>query len=140
VTGRLSKGFRAAILLSIAIVLLTGGCGHLRSTPEDAIPAFDQALFTLIGKQVTIRGKFSLWGKFGPYVWRYNQQVYLVNRSSTFTWGEPYSQMEGKLVEATGTLRFYYAPPDIPTDRTVARAPDFFYFEAETAQLRLISH
>jgi hypothetical protein len=140
VTARLSKGLHAATFLSIAIVLLTGGCGHPRSAPEDEIPASDQALLTLIGKQVTIRGKFSLWGKFGPYVLRGNQEVYLVNISSTFTWGEPYSQMEGKFVAVTGTLRFYKEPPFVPTDRAVAHAFDHYYFEAETAQVQLISN
>jgi hypothetical protein len=106
VTGRLSKGLRAATFLSIAIVVLAGGCDHPRSTPEDATAASYEVLHTLIGKQVTIRGKFSLLGKFGPYVLLGNQQVvYLVPRGS-FTWGEPYSQMEGKLVAATGTSAF----------------------------------
>jgi len=116
VTGRLSKGLRAATFLSIAIVVLAGGCDHPRSTPEDATAASYELLHTLIGKQVTIRGKFSLWGKFGPYVLLGNQQVvYLVPRGS-FTWGEPYSEMEGKLVAATGTISFYHAPNAEPAD------------------------
>ncbi|HZS28871.1 MAG TPA: hypothetical protein VFB76_16710 [Candidatus Angelobacter sp.] len=139
-TDPLSKGLHAAILLSIATVLLMGGCGHPRSTPEDSIPDSDQALLTLIGKQITIRGKFSLKGKIGPYILVGNQEVYLVNLSSTFEWGEPYSEMEGKLVEVTGTLRFYHDPPADPTERgTKAHAYDYFYFEAETTQLQLIS-
>jgi hypothetical protein len=47
--------------------------------------------------------------------------------------------MEGKLVAATGTLSFYHAPNAEPADPAFARAPDYFYLEAETAQLRLIS-
>ena len=79
--GRLSKGLRAATFLSIAIVVLAGGCDHPRSTPEDATAASYEVLHTLIGKQVTIRGTFSLRGKFGPYVLLGNQQVvYLVPR------------------------------------------------------------
>jgi len=95
----------------------------------------------LIGKQITIRGKFSLNGVIGPYVLLDNQQeVYLVVRES-FTWGPPYAEMQGKVVEATGILKFYHRPDDAPrTDkqgRLVARSPDFFYFERETTQLRL---
>jgi hypothetical protein len=139
VTGRLSKGLLAATFLSIAIVVLAGGCNHPRSTPEDATAASYEVLHTLIGKQVTIRGKFSLWGKFGAYVLLDNQHgVYLVPRGS-FTWGKPYSEMEGKLVAATGTLRFYHSPDAKPTDRAIARAPDYYYLEAETAKLRLLS-
>jgi hypothetical protein len=136
VTGRLSKGWCAATFLSIAIVLLGDGCDHPRSTAEDATAASHEALHTLIGKQVTLRGTFSLYGKFGAYVLLGNRQVvYLVPKGS-FTWGEPYSEMDGKLVAATGTLRFYHTPN---ADPAVARAPDYFYLEAETAQLRLIS-
>ena len=138
-TGRLSKGLRAATFLSIAIVVLAGGCGHPHSRTEDVTAAFYEVLHTLIGKQVTVRGTFSLRGKFGPYVLLGNQQlVYLVPRGS-FTWGEPYPEMEGKLVTATGTLGFYHSPNAAPADQAIARAPDYFYLEAETAQLRLIS-
>jgi hypothetical protein len=130
---------RAAAFLSIAIVVLAGGCDHPRSAPEDATPVSYEVLHTLIGKQITIRGKFWLSGKFGAYVMLDNQKgVYLVPKGS-FTWGKPYSEMDGKLVAATGTLRFYHAPKAEPTDRAVARAPDYFYFEVETTQLRLIS-
>jgi hypothetical protein len=138
VTGRLSKGLRAAAFLSVAIVL-AGGCDHQRSAPEDVTTASNEVLHTLIGKQVTIRGTFSLRGKFGAYVLLANRQVvYLVSRGS-FTWGEPYSQMEGKLIAVTGTLNFYHSPNYRPAGRAVALAPDYFYFDVETAQLRLIS-
>ncbi|HEV3219644.1 MAG TPA: hypothetical protein VGZ48_07720 [Candidatus Acidoferrales bacterium] len=139
-TCRLSNGLRAAIFLSTAIAVLAGGCGHPRSTPVDPTAASYQVLHTLIGKQVTIRGTFSLRGKFGPYILLGNQQlVYLVPAEASFTWGEPYSEMEGKHVEATGTLNFYHAPNAEPADAAFSRAPDYFYFEAETAQLRIIS-
>jgi hypothetical protein len=142
VTGHLSEGLRAAAFLSITIVVLARGCDHPRSTPENATAASSEVSQALIGKQITIRGKFSLWGKFGGFVDLDNQQVvYIELRGpSTFTWGKPYSEMEGKLVEATGTLRFYHdaAPVDPNKAYAKARAVDHFYFEAETAQLRLI--
>jgi len=138
VTGPVSKGLRAATSLSIAIVVVLGGCEHSRSTPEEATAVSYEVLPTLIGKQVTVRGQFSLRGKFGPYVLLDNQKVvYLVSRGS-FTWGKPYTEMEGKLVAATGTLRFYQAPDAKPANPAVARAPDYFYLEAETAQVWLI--
>jgi hypothetical protein len=126
---------------AILIAFLCFSCS--RSAPEGASAASDevsQLSQALVGKQISIHGKFSLWGKFGAYVLLDDQQgVYLVPRGS-FTWGKPYSEMDGKLVAATGTLRFYHSPDAKPTDDTRARAPDYFYFEAETAQLRLISH
>jgi hypothetical protein len=139
VPGHISKGFRTAAFLSIAIVIPAGGCGHRSSTPENTTTDSYEVLHTLIGKHVTIRGKFSLRGKFGPYILLSNQQVvYLVPRGS-FTWGEPYSEMEGKLVAATGTLSFFHSPDSGSAGPAVAQAPDYFYFEAETAQLRLTS-
>ena len=142
-TGRLSKGLRAATFLPIAIVVLAGGCHHPSSTPEGVSAASDevsQLSQALVGKQITIHGKFSLLGKVGPYIVLDNRQVvYLENTKGSFTWGTPYSEMEGKLVAATGTLRFYHEPPAEPALRAVARVRDHFYFEAGTAQLRLIS-
>jgi len=100
---------------------------------------YDEVSQALVGKQITIRGKFSLWGKVGPYVVLNNQQQVYLYATGSFTWGKPYSEMEGKRVAATSTLRFYHEPPAKPADPHVARLRDFFYFEAETAQLRLIS-
>lgn len=109
------------------------------ATPENATAASNEVSQALVGKQITIRGKFSLLSKFGPYVVPENQQeVYLISKRS-FTWGKPYSEMDGKLVEATGTLRFHHARPVEPTNRPEAHAPDFFYFQMETTQVRLIN-
>jgi hypothetical protein len=139
VSGGLSKGLRAATFLWIAIGVLAGGCDRSRSTPEDTTAASVEELHTLTGMQVTVRGKFSLNGKFGACVFLDNQHVvYLVPKGS-FTWGEPYSEMEGKLVAVTGTLNFYHDANAEPAYPAIARPPDYFYFEAETAQLRLIS-
>jgi len=137
VTGRLSKGLRAAIFLSIAIVVLAGGCNHPRSTPEHNTSVFHEVSQTLVGRQITIRGKFSSLVKGDPYVVLDNlQEVYIGPRESALE--DTYSRMDGKLVEATGTLRFYHNPA--PVDETRQREPDHFYFEAGTTQLRLISH
>jgi hypothetical protein len=133
VTGHLSKGLCVAAFLSITVVALVGGCNHPRSTPEDAV-AVSQ---TLVGRQITIRGKFSSLVKGDPYVVLDNQQeVWIGPRESALE--GTYSRMDGKLVEATGTLRFSHAPA--PVDETRQREPDHFYFEAKTTQLRLISH
>jgi len=37
--------------------------------------------------------------------------------------------MDGKLVEATGTLRFSHNPARVDETRVVQREPDHFYFE-----------
>lgn len=124
----------------IWIAILCSSCS--RSTPEGATAASemrtaisDQVSHALIGKEITIRGKFSLGGKIGPYILLDNrQEVYLVPTGS-FIWGKPYSEMQGKLVTATGVLRFY---KDVPTpEQKIQHAPDHFYFEAETTQVQL---
>lgn len=129
---------RAAAFLSITIIVLGTGCEQSRSRLDATTAASYEDLHTLIGKQTTIRGKFSLNGKVGPYVLLSNQQVvYLVSRGS-FTWGKPYSEMEGKLVVAIGTLGFFHSPDVSPADEARARPPDYFYLEAETTQLELV--
>jgi len=126
---------------AILIALLCFPCSRSRPTQEGATAASDEVSEVsqaLVGKQITIHGKFSLRGKIGPYIVLNNRQlVYLVNTKGSFTWGKPFSEMEGKLVAATGTLRFYHAPPAKPAERAVQSAPDFFSFEVETTQLRL---
>ena len=135
-TGHVSKGLCAAAFLSITIVALAGGCNHPRSTPEDATAVSHEVSQTLVGRQITIRGKFASLVKGDPYVVLDNQQeVWIGPRESTLE--DTYSRMDGKLVEATGTLRFYHNPT--PVDETRQREPDHFYFEAGTTQLRLIS-
>lgn len=79
-------------------------------------------------------------GKIGPCVVLDNlQEIYLnAPKGRSFEWGKPYTEMDGKLIAATGTLRFYHAPDTKKSKRVVQVAPDFFYFEIETSQLRLI--
>lgn len=139
--GHFSKGFGLAAFLSITIVALAGGCNHpQRSTPEDTTAVSNEVSNALVGKQITIRGKYSTRGKFGACVLLDNHQVvYLVPMRSPM-WKEPYSEMEGKLVVATGTLRFYHDPNTTSGASTVARAVDHYYFEVENAQLQFISH
>jgi hypothetical protein len=136
VTGHLSKGLFTAAFLSIIVVALAGGCNHPHSTPEDATAVSHEVSQTLVGRQITIRGEFASRVKGDPYVVPDNQQeVWIGPRESTLE--DTYSRMDGKLVEATGTLRFYHNPA--PVDETRQREPDHFYFEAKTTQLRLVS-
>jgi hypothetical protein len=136
VTGYLLKNLRAAVLLWI-IFALAVGCRDHQPTPSEVAAPSGEVSQALIGKQITVHGKFSLLGKVGPYVTLDNRQaVYLVSKES-FAW-EPYSEMEGKRVAATGVLRFFHMPPS--TTDAEAHLVDHFYFEAETAQVRLDTH
>jgi hypothetical protein len=140
VTGHLSKGLFTAAFLSITVIALAGGCNHPHSTPEDATAVSHEVSQTLVGRQITIRGEFASRVKGDPYVVLDNQQeVYIGPRESTLE--DTYSRMDGKLVEATGTLRFSHnpAPVDETKQRAKQREPDHFYFEAKTTQLRLVS-
>jgi hypothetical protein len=130
------KSLHAAIFLSVAIVVIAAGCNHSRSTPEDTTVSHEVSQ-ALVGRQVTIRGKFSSQVKADPYVVLDNQQeVWIGPRESELE--DTYARLDGKLVEATGSLRFYHNPA--PVDETTQREPDHFYFEARTTQLRLVNH
>ena len=123
----------------IFAILVTVGCVHQSSTTKD-VSLSNEVSHAHVGKLITVRGKFSLRGVAGPFISLGNQQVvYIVPRGS-FTWGKQYSKMDGKLVEAEGTLKSFHSPNTEPADQSVAHPPDYFYFEAETAQLRLISN
>ena len=125
---------------AILITFLCFSCS--RSTPEGAPAVSDevsQVSQALVGKQITIHGKFSLSCKVGACIGLDNRQVVHLIPTGSFTWGKPYSEMDGKLVAATGILKFYHEPPAEPAGRAVQRVPDFLYFEVERVQLRLIS-
>lgn len=140
VTDHFFKPICAVAFLSLAIVAQTGSHNLSHPTPEGAtvISEVSQVSQALVGKRITIHGKFSLRGKVGPYVSLDNRQTVYLESKGSFTWGKPYSDMDGKLVEASGTLKFYHEPPAKPTDRAVARLFDHFYFEAKSTRVRLI--
>ena len=136
--GGLLKGLHAAIFLSIGIVVLAGGCNHARSTPEDTAAVSHEVSQALVGKQITIRGEFASVTKGDPYVVLDNEQeVWIGPRRSEEE--DLYSKMDGKLVEATGTLRFYRNPAPVHEIDPVQRQPDHYYFEAGTTRLRPIN-
>src|SRR5262249_10820525 len=121
VTGHFSKGLCVAAL-SITMVVLTGGCSHPRSNPEAAIAVSNEVWQALVGKQITIHGRFSLRCKLPVCVVLDNHQiVYLHTEPESITPGEPYSEMEDKRVAVTGILRFYHAPPATNGPSIVAR-------------------
>jgi hypothetical protein len=110
VTGHISRGFRSAAFLTITTIIPAGGCGHRSPKPQHGTTASYEELHPLIGKQVAIRGEFSLLGKFGPYVLFGKQQVVYLVHWGSFTWEKPHSEMDGKLVAATGILSFSHSP------------------------------
>lgn len=89
-----------------------------------------------LGENVTMRGRFSLLGKTGPFIVVGKRPIYLKPNGS-FSWGEPYRSLEGRIVRVTGTLRFAKYPTAPKRELPVARASDHFYFEAETAKVEL---
>lgn len=110
--------------------------GTITYTVTFAEVSYDE-LHSFVGQQVALRGKFSLRGKIGPFVLISGRPVYLVARGP-FDWGQQYSDMEGKPVIVTGTLRFFRAEPaPESSDSAVARVPDHFYFEAESMRVML---
>lgn len=83
-----------------------------------------------------MRGKFSLRGKLGPFILHRGRPIYLESQGS-FSWGKHYDRLEGKTVWVTGIMRFYNPAPNPEGMSAVARAMAHFYFEAETARVKL---
>jgi hypothetical protein len=53
---------------------------------------------------------------------------------------DPYAGMYEKLVEATGTLRFYHDSTPLDETRSTQGQHDHYYFEKETTQVRIIAN
>jgi hypothetical protein len=133
------------LAISLALLLAAAGCGHRASTPPgvkraptpvDLTSASDSELQQHLGERVTMHGRFSLRGKLGPFILVGERPIYLLPKGS-FSWGEPYASMEGRDVRVTGVLRFAHSPEPPPGALPEGRAPDHFYFEAETAKVEL---
>lgn len=128
----------------LAIALLAGGCKHPRSKDDGVtatISARSQLAQTLVGKRVTIRGGLFRF-KCGPGIqFDDGAVVCLVGISPKSGSDDPYSEMYEKLVEATGTLRFYYAsaPLDEPPS-TPVQQHDHYYLQNEVSQVRIIAN
>jgi hypothetical protein len=125
---------RLSILL--VVLLAAAGCAQRVPVPFDLTSATDTELQQHLGENVTMRGRFSLYGKLAPFIQVGGRPIYLEPEGS-FSWGERYQSLEGQDVRVTGTLRFAHYPEPLPGDLPVARAPDHFYFEAETAKVEL---
>jgi len=139
----LSNGLDWAAFLLIVVAILGGGCRRPRSKNDGdttAISAGSRLSQTLVGKRITIRGKLFMF-KCGPGIqFDDGDVVCLVDIPQKSVLDDPYAEMYEKLVEATGTLRFYHdsTPPD--ETRSTQRQHDHYYFEKETTQVRLITN
>jgi hypothetical protein len=122
--------------ISLVVLLAAAGCAPRAPAPFDLTGAPDRELQQHLGEIVTMHGQFSLYGKLAPFIQVGGRPVYLEPQGS-FSWGERYQSLEGQDVRVTGTLRFAHYPEPPPGDLPVGRAPDHFYFEAETAKVEL---
>jgi hypothetical protein len=143
VTGYLLNRLGSAIFFLIAFVVLVGGCNHppskneANTTTSSAVSRVSQAL---VGRRITIRGGLFRF-KCGPGI-QFDDGVVvcLVDIPPKSVLDDSYAEMYEKLVEATGTLRFYHdsTPPD--ETRPTQRQHDHYYFEKETTQARIIAN
>jgi hypothetical protein len=145
------------IIIAVAIVALAGGCNQPDSTPvstnrpsksttasDGASPTSNEIGQAMIGKQITVHGKVGF-SKIGWYVLLDNQQeiYFFPGRSSDW---ESSAEMRGKLVTATGVLRFSQCPKNPLTDkegrvinkegRIIDRCSDYYYFDDQPSQVR----
>ena len=105
------------------------------ATPE-LTSADDNELQRHIGETVTMRGRFSLLGKAGPFILVGTRPIYL-EASGSFPWDDRYAKMEGQHVTVTGILRFAPGSERINAPLPAAGVTAHFYFQAETARVEL---
>ena len=142
-TGYISNGLGSAAFLLIAVTILTGGChrpGSKNDGDTTAISARSQLSQALVGKQITIRGGLFRF-KCGPGIqFDDGAVVCLVDTRPKSGLDDPFAEMYEKLVEATGTLRFYHDSTPRDETRPTQRQHDHYYFEKETTQVRIIAN
>jgi hypothetical protein len=92
----------------------------------------------LVGKRITIRGKL-LSFKCGQGIQLDDEEIVCLSQMHQKpVFEDPYPEMYDKVVEATGTLRFYHNPTPVKNEPMASqRAEDHYYFEYETTQVRL---
>jgi hypothetical protein len=136
----LVRRMRAPVLLGF--VAAFGAFANLQAEdkPTDITTKRESAYPAHVGKLVSIRGRFSLRGKFGAFVDTGRIVVYILSPpADSFTWDpRTYDPLENHQVIVTGVLRFRAAPP-FTGDESVARPPDFYYFELEHCSIRRLS-
>jgi len=139
----LSNGLDWAAFILIVVAILAGGCHHPRSKNDGdttAISAGSQLSQTRVGKRVTIRGGLFRF-KCGPGIqFDDGDVVCLVDIPPKSGLDDPYAEMYEKLLEATGTLRFYHDSTPLDETTPTQRQHDHYYLEKETTQLRIISN
>ena len=100
--------------------------------PIDLTNAHDEEFQENLGRIVTVRGKFSLYGVVGPFVLVGNRSIYLPPEGS-YSWGKEYDRLEGRQVRVTGTLNFRHFEPS-----PGQHPPDYFYLPWKTAKIELL--
>src|SRR4029077_17848546 len=105
-----SHGLGSAAFFLIVIIILAGGCHHPRSKNDGNTTAFSagsQLSQTLVGMRITIRGKL-LGFKCGLGIQLDDKDVVCLENMVAKSVEDRYPGMYDKLVEATGTVRFYH--------------------------------
>jgi len=141
--ANLWNGIGLAPFSLIAIAILAGGCHRPRSKNDGdttAISAGSQLSQTLVGKRITIRGGLFRF-KCGPGIqFDDGDVVCLVDIPPKSGLDDPNAEMYGKLVEATGTLRFYHASTPLDETRSTQGQHDHYYLEKHATQVRIIAN
>ena len=107
---------RAAFLLAFAIVAAAD------DRPPDISSESEAAYHKYVDRPVVVRGRFSLRGKFGPFIDTGKVQVYL--KPDPDTAPDLDAESEGKAMVVAGTLRYQ------------STKPSYFYLGGDCAFLK----
>ena len=139
----LSNRLGSGAFLLTAIAILAGGCNHPHSKNDGDTPVISdrsQLSQALVGKRITLRGGLFRF-KCGPGIqFDDGAVVCLVDIRPKSGLDDPYAEVYEKLVEATGTLRFYHDSTPLGGDRLTQRQHDHYYLEKENTQVRIIAN
>lgn len=131
----LVRRMRALLPIIFVVLLASSESVHAGGKPTDITDKPESAYQRYVGKRITIRGRFSLFGKFGAFVETQRSVVYIVPilrpAVQSFTWDRKiYGPLENRRVTVTGTLRLSPGA-DSTGESGIALPPDYYYFELD---------
>jgi hypothetical protein len=125
----------------VAQLLMLGGCvlPPTASKLESRTPA---TLTEQVDQTVTLTGTYRSQSKLGPYVYTSKGRIYIESSKGKRATQHPPTDLDGRLVLATGVLRFRESKQDVESSNNAAgpaaeSPPDHFYLEAETVKIEL---
>lgn len=120
---RLRLGVCLRLLFIGTVLLVPSGCAY-NLTGGQRVSEYEE---NYVGQNITLHGVMDLTGRIAPFIKTEDSRIYLVGKGS-MPWKPKSQELQGKSVSVTGVLRWHVW--------TTKEPHKYFYFDAETAQIK----